>query len=546
VKTPVAASDAMQQHVKRLETGSRQLRETNQKTVIRFEKQVAALEQKAATLERKNAALERRNEALEWKKLALFRQFGRHAERFSGEGQPPLFDAEETAAPAAETEPAKTVAVAEHQRKQRGRKPPDGKIPRVDEVIDIEEAEKQCACGADLVCVGEDVSERLALIPEQVYVLRYHVKKYACHECEGSGDEEKPAVRTGNVPASLMPGSIATPELLSSVFTKKYCDYVPYYRQEAAFERIGVELSRQNMANWQQKVCGKLQPLLGLLQEQARSGNVVRMDETPMRVMGEPGRENRQSSYMWLARGGPPGQPALWHECRETRGKDHIAELLRGFRGYLQSDGYGPYESAVTKDLAGVVHVGCFAHVRRRFFEAMKISAQPGLADAALSQIKGLYTVERDLREQLRDNRISAGGFAEERRKRCVPILQAFHAWLNERAGTIPESTKLGDATGYALREWPRLERYLDDWQLTPDNNACERGIRPFVMGRKNFVMSGSPAGARSSCEAYSLTETAKANGWNPFKYLVKIVQKAAVMKPSDDWSQLLPWNLAP
>ena len=305
-------------------------------------------------------------------------------------------------------------------------------------------------------------------------------------------------------------------------------------------------MSRQNMANWQQRVCEKLQPLLGLLREQVRSGTVVQMDETPMLVMGEPGRKNSQKSYMWLARGGPPEQPALWYEYRETRGKEQIVKLLHGFKGYLQSDGYGSYESAVTKDLAGVVHVACFAHVRRRFFEAMKISAQPGLADAALSQIKGLYTVERELREQLHGKKTGADEFAEERRKRCAPILQAFHAWLDEHAGTIPESTKLGDAIGYALHEWPRLERYLDDWQLTPDNNACERGIRAFVMGRKNFVMSGSPAGAKSSCELYSLIETAKANGWNPFKYLTELFAKAATMQPSDDWSQLLPWNLDP
>jgi transposase len=141
------------------------------------------------------------------------------------------------------------VAVAGHTRKQAGRKPLDEKIPRKDEIIDIAEEDQQCACGNPLTCIGEDITERLVMIPEQVYVVRYHVKKYACHECERSGDEDKPAVRTGKVPANIIPGSIATPELLSYVFTKKYCDYVPFYRQEGAFERIGVNLSRQNMAN---------------------------------------------------------------------------------------------------------------------------------------------------------------------------------------------------------------------------------------------------------------------------------------------------------
>jgi transposase len=526
-----AASGEAQNYIRHLEKENQRLKETNQNTIIQFEKRVAALERENSCLQEKL-------------KLALFRQFVRHAEKFTGEGQMPLFEAEESAVPG--KGPETRVEVAGHTRKKAGRKRLDEKLPRVDEVIDISEEEKQCACGSPLVCIGEDVTERLVMVPEQVYVLRYHVKKYACHECEGSGDEDRPAVRTGNVPENIISGSIATPELLSYVFTKKYCEYVPYFRQEGAFRRIGVELSRQNMANWQYGVCEKLQPLLGLIKEHIRSGNVVQMDETTMAVMNEVGRENRQTSYMWLARGGPPGKAALWYEYRRTREKKHIGEILGGFCGYLQSDGYGAYESAAAKDLAGVIHVGCFAHVRRRFFEAMKITAQPGLADAALSQIKELYTAERELREQLKEQKISAEEFTERRRERCGPILDAFHKWLEEKAGTVPESSKIGDAIQYALNEWPSLERYVEDWQLTPDNNACERGIRPFVMGRKNWVMSGSPAGAQSSCELYTLIETAKANGWNPFKYLVRIFRKAPSIKSTEEWGQLLPWNLAP
>jgi transposase len=230
--------------------------ETIKKYITRLEQNIIEFEKKVAELERNNKTLEQENSYLQEKlKLALYRQFGRHAEKFVGEGQPPLFDANETAVPEPEQASEATVTVAGHTRKQAGRKPLDEKIPRKDEIIDIAEEDKQCACGNPLTCIGEDITERLVIIPEQVYVLRYHVKKYACQECEGSGDEDKPAVRTGKVPANIIPGSIATPELLSYVFTKKYCDYVPFYRQEGAFERIGAKLPRQNMANWQQKVC---------------------------------------------------------------------------------------------------------------------------------------------------------------------------------------------------------------------------------------------------------------------------------------------------
>jgi transposase len=415
---------------------------------------------------------------------------------------------------------------------------------RAEVIIDIAEEEKKCACGSPLICIGEDIVERLVIIPEQVYVIRYHIRKYACHECEGSGDEDKPAVRAGKVPVNILPGSIATPEPLSYVFTKKYCDYVPYFRQEGGFRRIGVQLSRQNMNNWQQKITERLQPLLGLIKEHIRGGNVVQMSKTPMKVMDEEGRKNSQTSRMWLARGGPAGKPALWYEYQQTREKKHITELLCGFSGYLQSDGYRSYESAAEKDLAGVIHVGCFAHVRRHFYEAKKIAGKPCLADEALERIQGLYKSERELREELEKGKTDAQGFVAKRRKACRPQLKALHDWLLAKQYEVPPTTKIGSAISYTLGIWPSLPHYLDDRQLTPDNNACERGIRPFVMGRKNWVMSGSPSGAKSSCELYTLIETAKANNWNPLKYLTKVFQAAAEMDSDEDWSRLLPWNL--
>jgi transposase len=539
MRMATAARDELKKYIARLEKEKEQLQEINQNTIISYEKKVAELERNNETLEKENSVLQ------EKLKLALFRQFGRHAEKFVGEGQLPLFDAGEDAVPSPEPVDGRET-VKSYNRSKGGRKPIDRRIPRVDKVIDIMDTEKQCACGNPLTCIGEDITERLVIIPEQVYVLRYHVKKYACHQCEGSGDEEQPAVRSGKVPGNLISGSIATAELLSYVFTKKYCDYVPYFRQEGAFQRIGVNISRQNMANWQQKVCEAVQPLLNLIKEHLRSGNVVQMDETTMTVLDEPGRANSRKSYMWLSRGGPPGKPALWYEYHETREKKHIGEILGGFSGYLQSDGYSSYESAAEQDLVGVVHVGCWAHTRRRFFETTKLTSGSGLADAALSRIKGLYTVEQELRKALKEQQLSIEQFVRKRKERCKPILEGLHAWLERHAGSVPESGKLGEAIGYALREWHTLERYVEDWQLTPDNNACERGIRPFVMGRKNWVMSGSPAGAKSSCELYTLIETAKANNWNPYKYLIRVFEQAAAMRPSDDWGQLLPWNLSP
>jgi transposase len=512
-----------------------QLENTLQKNIISFEKKVSVLEAKNEYL-------------LEKLKLALSRTFARHTEKFTGEGQMTLFDAEEALAPKGEEELKEaTVEVASHTRKKAGRKPLSDDLPREHVYLDIEEEEKLCACGAALTCIGEEVSERLHIVPQQVWVEVLHKKKYACHECEGSGDEEKPAVKTAQTPGNIMPGSIASPDLLSFIFVQKYCDYLPFYRQEAAFERIGVEISRQNMSNWQQKSCEKVEPLLKILKGHITSGNVVQMDETEMLVMDEPGKTNRQKSYMWLARGGPPEKKAVWYEYKESREAKHIVELLTGYRGYLQTDGYEAYEAAL-KSLEGITHVGCWAHVRRYYMDALKVSKSGGgsLAEAALSQIQGLYRAEKELRGKLEKKQIDAEGFVTGRRERSEPILKAFYEWLGEQQGKVLDSSKLGEAIRYTLGQWPKLVRYLEGAELTPDNNASERSIRPFVMGRRNWVMSGSPAGAKSSCQLYSLIETAKTNGKNPYEYLKKVFDRAAGMKPGDDWDQLLPWNLIP
>jgi transposase len=458
-----------------------------------------------------------------------------------------LFDAEEALAPKGEEEPKEaTIEVASHTRKKAGRKPLSEDLPREHVYLDIKEEEKQCACGAALTCIGEEVSERLHLVPQQVWVEVIHKKKYACHECEGSGDEEKPAVRMAATPCNIMPGSIASPDLLSFIFVQKYCDYLPYYRQETAFGRIGVELSRQNMSNWQQKVCEKVEPLLQAIKEHIKSGNVVQMDETEMLVMDEVGKTNKQKSYMWLARGGPPEKKAVWYEYKESREAKHIVDLLSGYQGYVQTDGYEAYDAAF-KSLEGITHTGCWAHARRYYLDALKVSKSGGsLAEAALLQIRELYKIEKEQRERLEKKQIDEAGFVSERRKRCLPVLNAFHEWLLGQQEKVLDSSKLGEAIRYTLGQWPKLVRYLEAAELTPDNNASERSIRPFVMGRHNWVMSGSPAGAKSSCQLYSLIETAKTNGKNPYEYLKKVFERVADMKPGDDWGQLLPWNLPP
>ncbi|WP_010263057.1 IS66 family transposase, partial [Treponema primitia] len=347
-------------------------------------------------LERENLELKERLD------LLLYKRFVRSAEQLlAEEKQPPLFiETEDETAGVPEKESDTAVQkVRSYSRKRPGRKPIDENLPRVDRIVDISEEEKRCACGSQMVRIGEEVSEKLQIIPPKIYVERIIRPKYACRACEGTEDEGKPAVRIAPVEPAIIPRSIVTPSLLSYIIIQKYEDHLPYYRQEKQFERIGVHLSRQDMSNWQQQAWEKLHPLAELMKKTVKTGPVMQMDETTVQVMGEEGREDTQKSYMWLARGGPPGKPVILYEYHETRAAHHAREFLEGFSGYLQTDGYDGYDRAV-KERTDIIHVGCFAHARRKFFEASKVTKKAGSAEEGIKHIRKLYMLEEELRGQ--------------------------------------------------------------------------------------------------------------------------------------------------
>jgi transposase len=505
---------------------------------------IDSLEEELHRAHSRNVALERRTEQLtEELQRALYRRFGRSSEVERREDeQHQLF----TEAESHSTEPEsgdseeQTVTVEKHTRVKPGRKPIGEHVPRIEIRHDIDEAEKQCGCGAKLIAIGEEVSERLVAIPEQVYAERHIRPRYACHVCEGSGDEEHPAVRIAPAPPALIPGSITTPALVAFIATNKFVDHLPLYRQEQRFSRIGVEISRADMSNWLVAVGRRLAPLAGRFREAIREGPCIRMDETPVQVHGEPGRANTTKSYMWLARGGPPEAPVYLYRYSPTRGPDLPREILSDYHGYVQADGYSVYTRLIDSE-PGITQVGCWAHARRRFFEAQKASKKTGAAAEGLKHIDALFRTERLLREK----DLSAEEFLAERRREVEPRLEKFKSWLTKKSETVLPSSLLGKAVGYTLSEWDHLLAYLEHSDLTPDNNAAERAIRPFVVGRKNWLFAGSPRGAEASCTLYSLIETAKANGLNPYGYLHYVFSHLPEVEDSGDWDRLLPQNLA-
>jgi len=470
--------------------------------------------------------------------LLLQQRFGKSSERYNN-NQQALFAPEEIPADTNDAE-IETTEVKSHTRKKAGRKAIDPNIERREKIIDISEEEKQCACGHKLDRIGEETSEKLEIIPQSVYVTKTIRPKYACRHCEGTADEDKPAVRIAPVPPCIIPRSIASASLLSYIMIQKYQDHLPFHRQETQFQRIGVEISRQDMSNWQQHIYFFLTPLFTKLREVIKTGSVMQMDETTSQVMGEKDREDTQNSYIWLSRGGPPDKTVVIYDYRETRAGYNAIELLKGFCGYLQTDGYEGYDVAV-RELPGIIHVGCLAHSRRRFFEAAKAAKKPQSAEEGLKFIRKLYEIEKTLR----DKKLEDNEFVIKRKELANPVLSDFHKWLNKRANEVLPSCLLGKAVAYTLKQWDKLIRYLESPYLTPDNNASERSIRPYVVGRKNHLFNKSPDGARSSCGMYTLIETAKQNGVEPSKYLLELFERAPFAVSTEDWEKLLPWNIS-
>jgi transposase len=299
------------------------------------------------------------------------------------------------------------------------------------------------------------------------------------------------------------------------------------------------------MANWAIQVARQCQPLLELLHTEILSGPLVNIDETTVQVLKEPGRANTTQSYMWIFRGGPPDQAALVYQYHPSRSGQVPRDYLKDYRGFVQTDGYSGYDALGLEP--GIVHVGCWAHARRKFFEVVQArqkngrqKSKTGSGDVALSYIGNLYKVESIAKEQ----EYSAEQIRELRQEQARPILDEFRAWLEKRLVETPPKGLLGQAISYTLNQWHRLIRYLDDGRLRPDNNLAENAIRPFVVGRKNWLFSGHPRGANASAALYSLIETAKANRFEPYLYLRFLLSHLPMATSTDDYKSLLPQYL--
>lgn len=402
--------------------------------------------------------------------------------------------------------PAASVEVKAHRR--NGRKPLPAELPRKRIEHDLSPEEKCCPdCGAERRRIGEDVSEQLEYIPASFYVIEHARPKYACARCQGH-------VAQSAMPPQPIDKGLAGPGLLAHVVVGKYCDHLPLNRQERILARHGVNLSRKTLCDWAMGCAGALAPVARAMRAEVLKSAVIQTDDTPVPVQ-DAGRTHR--AFLWVYRG-DESHPYDLYDFTWTRGRDGPEKFLEDYEGWLQADAYAGYDQLYAG--GKIVEVGCWAHARRKFFDAK--SSSHVLANQALVRIKEFYAVEREAAELDDAARLAL------RREKSAPLLDEFHAWLASiQPGALPKSP-MGQAIQYSLNNWRALTRYLDSGALAIDNNAAERALRHVVIGRKNWLFAGSQRGGHAAAVLYSLIASARRNGLDPFAYLRDLLSRIA------------------
>lgn len=472
-------------------------------------------------------------------RLAQHKQFGKSAEGYPGQGE--LFNEVEQLVDQLEAEPSDAEKESiTYERKKPVRKPLPKDLPRDIIIHDLADEDKSCDdCGHELHRMGEDKSEQLEFIPAQIKVIEHVRPKYSCRHCEQHAT--KVTIKQAPVPASPIPKSFATPSLLSQIITSKYQYGLPLYRQESLFKEYGIPLSRQTMSSWLLRCADLLKPLYDKLHQILLLQGVIQADETTLKVI----ESDKTKCYMWLYCTGTDSPENNYSEIPnivlydfyESRASQCAITFLQGHSGYLQVDGYQGYESTQA------TLAGCWAHARRKFKEADIVQGKgkpkAGKATWAMSHIKKLYRIEALIKDKTPVEK------QVYRAEHATPLLEEYKTWLDKSILQVPPKSALGKALAYSLNQWPKLTRYLEDGHLNIDNNRAERAIKPFVIGRKNWLFSNTTSGAHASSVLYSIVETAKANNLVPFDYLHQVLSVLSMGNDDDTLTALLPWNVS-
>jgi transposase len=434
-----------------------------------------------------------------------------------------------------------TIESIPSTKKKSGRKRLPAHLPRITIEHDLQEEEKNCHCGSVMECIGTQTSEELEYIPAVLNVIEHRCKKYICADCVRNNEENNLPLpvgsKTAKKPPQLIEKSFASPSLLAHIAVAKFCDHLPLYRQEQIFHRLSIDLSRQTMSLWMLKVGQAITPLINLMQDEVLNYRIAFADETTVQVLNESNRRAQTKSFMWCFIGGSPDKRSIIYQYHPTREGKVAEQFFEGFQGALHCDGYGGYNALIKSQ--HIIAINCFAHVRRKFVEALPDGKQKGVAGYVVSLIRLLYKIEANLKTQQADRET----IKDVRQQQAKPLLEQLKTYLDEKVNTTLPSSKVGQAIDYTLKRWPYLNTYLMDGEYEIDNNRSERAIKPFTCGRKNWLFANCVEGANASAKLFSLIETAKAHQLNPVAYFTHIFKELPACRILADYEALLPFN---
>lgn len=417
--------------------------------------------------------------------------------------------------------------------KKGGKKPFPENLPRETKIHDLPEEEKICKYdNTPLVAIGEDVVEKLTVVPMTMKVIQHHYLKYACPCCQQNVVKAKAEL-------SIIPASMAEPSLIAHIAMHKYFFALPLYRQEVLFSQKDIEIPRITLARWMIAAGNAVLPIVQEIKKYILSQQAIHCDETTVQVLKEKGKSPTAKSYMWVLASCLEAKPAVVFQYYPNRSAESANDFLEGFKGILHADGYDGYNEIC--NLPNVTRVGCWAHARRKFESAFKDGAPAGklLAEEFLKEIKKLFLIEREVIPLLLEERVKI------RQEKSAPVILSIRKLIDDNVLKIFPRSKLGMAFGYISNEWNYLIEFLNHGLISLSNNRIENLVRPFAIGRKNWLFSNSTYGAEASAALYSLIGTAKENGLHIEDYLEDVFTQLPYLEKQNNpsYESLLPWN---
>lgn len=575
------ATRALQALVARLEAENKsfssQLVEQKEKQEAQQKKLQKTIESYQKTLALKDQLLAQHQERIDYLQeqlnLLLSKRFGRQSEQLKHlQGQ--LFDeaeletaiceleaelaqAQQTLAlddlntdPSLNAEPNNTVegskeAIAPTKPATAPKRTPlPAHLKRVEIVVDVSDEDKQMM-GDEWTLIGYETAEQLAVRDREYYVKHIKRAKYVrnADTSESAIEPDQPSgIKLAPPLPVILPKAIADASLLAHAITAKFVDALSFYRYERILSREGINIGYSTLCSWPIQLLNRMEPLNALLHEALTEGACWHLDETVLQVLDEPGREDTQKSYIWAIRSGPPDRPVIVFHYAPRRNTEALTAWLspyaQQYHGVMVTDEHKPYNGFFAAHPTIQAHGGCWAHCRRKFADAAKGRKEGSDTHKVLQQISVLYRLEQSLGE------LKGEAKRQARDEKVRPQLERIKAFLEKLAPNYLKSGLMRTAIGYALNNWDKLSAFLSHPDLPLDNNPIENAIRPFTLGRKNFLFSGSPKGAEASAFLYSLIESAKANGWEPKAYLETLFERYPLAKTREEQRALLPMNL--